>query len=290
MRDFTLMSLVLLIERLKSADYEFIYFKEFERSNSNKVIILRHDVDLLPGNSLATARLENSLGVTGSYYFRSIPETYNPAIIQEIADLGHEVGYHYETVEKVTKSSYEVKKLRSDGARSASDRVTELQSEEEIKREGIIDRAYELFCEELEMFRKIVPVETVCMHGSPRARYDNKMIWEKYDYRELGIIGEPYFDVDWNEFGYLTDTGRRWNGDKFSVRDKVNSKFKFDFKTTDDIISNVDMLPDKMMITVHPQRWTDDWVPWVRELVWQNSKNLVKRFLVTRREGDDKRE
>ena len=139
--------------------------------------------------------------------------------------------------------------------------MTELQSEEEIKREEIIDRAYELFCVELEMFRKIVPVSTVCMHGSPRAKYDNKMIWVKYDYRELGIVGEPYFDVEWNVFGYLTDTGRRWNGDKFSVRDKVNSKFKFDFKTTVDIIKNVDMLTDKMMITVHPQRWTDDWVP-----------------------------
>ena len=75
------------------------------------------------------------------------------------------------------------------------------------KMEEIVDRAYVLFCEELEMFRKVVPVETICMHGSPRAKYDNKMIWEKYDYRELGIVGEPYFDVDWNVFGYLTDTG-----------------------------------------------------------------------------------
>jgi hypothetical protein len=31
------------------------------------------------------------------------------------------------------------------------------------------------------------------------------------------------------------------------------------------------------MITVHPQRWHDRAVPWVKELVWQNVKNGVKR-------------
>ena len=33
------------------------------------------------------------------------------------------------------------------------------------------------------------------------------MIWDKYDYKKLGIIGEPSFDIDWNEFAYFTDTG-----------------------------------------------------------------------------------
>ncbi len=36
-------------------------------------------------------------------------------------------------------------------------------------------------------------------------------------------------------------------------------------------------LPDQVMITVHPQRWHERPLPWVRELVWQNVKNTVKR-------------
>ena len=32
-----------------------------------------------------------------------------------------------------------------------------------------------------------------------------------------------------------------------------------------------------MMITVHPQRWHDRPLPWVKKLVWQNVKNAVKR-------------
>ena len=44
-----------------------------------------------------------------------------------------------------------------------------------------------------------------------------------YDYRDYDIIGEPYFDLDFDEFFYLTDTGMRWNAGRFSIRDKVNS-------------------------------------------------------------------
>jgi hypothetical protein len=59
------------------------------------------------------------------------------------------------------------------------------------------------------------------MHGSPFSKYDNKKIWEKYDYRDYGIIAEPSFDIDYDEVFYITDTGRSWNNSKVSVRDKV---------------------------------------------------------------------
>ena len=36
------------------------------------------------------------------------------------------------------------------------------------------------------------------------------------------------------------------------------------------------------MINVHPQRWNDEFVPWARELVWQNVKNVVKRIIIHR--------
>ncbi len=36
----------------------------------------------------------------------------------------------------------------------------------------------------------------------------------------------------------------------------------------------------KIMLNVHPQRWTGDYVPWVRELVGQNFKNIVKKWMI----------
>ncbi len=77
----------------------------------------------------------------------------------------------------------------------------------------------------LERLRKLYPVKTICMHGSPLSKYDNRKLWEKHDYKDYGIIGEPYFDVDFSRVLYLTDTGRCWDGFDYSVRDKVISDF-----------------------------------------------------------------
>ena len=174
------------------------------------------------------------------------------------------------------------------------------------------------------------------MHGSPRSPWDSKDLWKHYDYRDFGIIGEPYFDIDFSEVLYLTDTGRRWDGNKVSVRDKVlpnqqinkstnqqldegkrkkekgkseertptagmepnkqinkstnqqltttvrEFQSQYHFRRTSDIIraAETGQLPDKIMITVHPQRWTDKPLPWARELVWQNMKNQVKRLVI----------
>ena len=57
---------------------------------------------------------------------------------------------------------------------------------------------------------------------------------------------------------------------------------KYRFHSTFDIINAAEnnKLPDKIMITIHPQRWTDKPLPWLKELVWQNVKNVVKRVVV----------
>jgi hypothetical protein len=33
-------------------------------------------------------------------------------------------------------------------------------------------------------------------------------VWEKYDYRDYGIIADPSFDIDYDEVLYITDTGK----------------------------------------------------------------------------------
>ncbi len=110
------------------------------------------------------------------------------------------------------------------------------------------------------------------MHGSPLSRYDNKKLWEKYDYWDFGIIAEPYFDIDFDEVFYLSDTGRAWNNSDASVRDKVNSGFDIKIKDTNDLINKIKNgeLPDKIMMN-----------PAVaKELVVQNVKNIVKKWMI----------
>lgn len=249
--DFTLHIYENLLKNLINKGYYFQTVTDFITNPKQKVVVLRHDVDRLAINSLKTAILENNLNIKGTYYFRIVKESFNKDIIKKIYDLGHEIGYHYEDL-TIAK--------------------------------GNIDKAYELFCKNLKKLRSIVPINTICMHGSPTSRWDNRQIWLKYDYKNLDIIGEPYLDIDFNEVLYLTDTGRCWNGNKYSIRDKVstNRNFNYNLKTTFDLINAIktDSLPDKIMITIHPQRWTNNPFTWTKEFILQNIKNYIKAFLI----------
>jgi hypothetical protein len=226
-------------------------FEQYSQKQKNKYVIFRHDVDRFPANSLAIAEIEHELGIIGSYYFRRGPESYEKKVIKHIANLGHEIGYHYENLTHCN---------------------------------GDFRLAIEDFRFNLEKLRKLYPIKTICMHGSPLSKYDNRDLWKKYDYRDFGIIGEPYFDIDFNEVLYLTDTGRRWNTSRGNIRDKVQSKYNYNFKSTFDIIAALEnhILSDKIMLNIHPQRWHDKFVPWAKELVLQNIKNVVKRAFYVR--------
>jgi hypothetical protein len=84
-------------------------------------------------------------------------------------------------------------------------------------------------------------------------RKANLDLWNKYDYHDFELIGEPYFDIDFNSLFYLTDTGRSWDGAKFSIRDNVSTNFKQKFSSSDDIIKAAlkNNFPNQIMFTFH---------------------------------------
>ncbi len=133
-----------------------------------------------------------------------------------------------------------------------------------------------VFVLNLERMRKVADIKTICAHGSPLSPFSNMLLWKNYDYRNLGIIGEPYIDIDRNEWGYFSDTGRKWSADYPKKKD-------IKFKNTQDVINHMDNFPDKIIITIHPERWMDDLFLWCKQLAFQNAKNIVKRFLVSKR-------
>ena len=239
--DFTLSKYSELLDALKAYGFERL--------------TLRHDVDLKPVNSLRTAQMEAGKGMRSIYYFRAVPESWDEDIIKLIALLGHEIGYHYESLTTCN---------------------------------GDVDKAYEDFRRNLDALRAIVPVRSICMHGSPRSPFDSKDIWKKYDYHALCIESEPYLDTDFSQTFYLTDTGRRWDGYKVSVRDKIPqfqdmwNKRGLTFHSTDDVIEGLrkGIIPKRMMLTTHPQRWNPFGLAWCKELLLQSAKNIVKRVIV----------
>jgi hypothetical protein len=263
MIDFTIKQYEILLAALLERNYAFQTFNEFLEKPARRVVMLRQDVDDKKENSLLFACIQHSYGIKGTYYFRTIPQSMDKKIIELIASMGHEIGYHYEDMDFARK-----------------------QCPPGSDEQKVYELAWSLFREHLCQLREITPVTTISMHGSPRSKYDNKALWQKYNFRELGVLGEPYLDINYNEVAYLTDTGRRWNGFDVSIRDKVTSRFNFNFRSTQQIIDNLDQLPDKVMLTFHPQRWTGNPTLWIQELIFQNMKNVVKGVLVKWEGGD----
>lgn len=253
MIDFTLNTYRVLLTSLQQAGYVFMTFEEWLQNpiDNSRLVILRHDVDKRPKNSLKTAQIEHELGIRASYYFRCVACSNDPVIIRQITALGHEIGYHYEDMSLCN---------------------------------GDKQRAIAHFTEWLAYFRQFYNVKTICMHGAPTSKYDGRDLWKTYDYHDYGIIGEPYFDIDFNDFFYLTDTGRCWDGYKVSVRDKIpghQDRWIAEgrvYHSTEDIISR--LRGNKIMITTHPQRWTNNALDWTKELLLQSIKNIVKRILI----------
>ena len=75
--DFTLNKYLEILTELIRCGYEFQTFASFIKNPKTKAVILRHDVDLLPKNSLAFARLQSERNIHGVYYFRSVPQSWN---------------------------------------------------------------------------------------------------------------------------------------------------------------------------------------------------------------------
>ncbi|NCU27005.1 hypothetical protein EOM86_09835 [Candidatus Nomurabacteria bacterium] len=250
-RDFTVAHYKSLLDALISGGYKFQTFREFLKEPLEKVVILRHDVDKKPENSLRFAEIEHDRGLKASYFFRVAPESLHVDKLLAIKKLGHEIGYHYEDMDPA---------------------------------KGDPERAIKTFKHNLEKLRKIAPIDTICMHGSPLSKFDNKDLWQHYDYRSYGIIGEPYFDLDYSKIFYITDTGRKWNNRDASIRDKVESPFEIEVRSTEHFIELIKAgkMPGKMMINTHPQRWNDAAVPWVVELVSQTVKNQIKKIISRR--------
>ena len=223
----------------------------------SKRVTLRHDVDLRPENSLETARIEAGKGWKATYYFRTVPESWNEVIIKQISELGHEIGYHYECLTTT---------------------------------DGDIDKAWEDFKTNLSRLSDLLgkPVRSICMHGSPRSPFDSRDIWKKYDYRKVGVEHESYLDTDFSKVFYLTDTGRRWDGYKVSVRDKIpqyQDKWTSQglvFHSTDDVMEGLRLgkISSDVLVTTHPQRWNRPGPAWFKEYFAQNVKNIVKKVLI----------
>jgi len=249
--DFNLETYKLFIKSLQSNGFKLHSFNEYVINKpENKICILRHDIDRASKHIQHFAEFEQQNGIKATYYFPTKLINNSPDLIKKIAALGHEIGYHY-----------------NDFSLSP----------------GNFTAAFKSLKINLEKLRKLVPVNSLCMDGKPLHSQDNRKLWDQFNYKELGILGEIYLEIDYNEFAYYTDTGRKWNNKNINVRDKVVTNKEWPvYKSTFEMINAIKAgtFPEKAVINIHPEHWTDNSYDWTKKLVWQSFKNVFKFVLI----------
>jgi hypothetical protein len=252
MIDFTMKQYSLYLLAIKKNFKKSITFNNFFSKKPNKKFcIIRHDVDRKPKNALKMAELENYHGVKSTYYFRTKKGVFNKKIIKQIYSLGHEIGYHYESLSDTN---------------------------------GDFEKALEDFTSNLKNLRKIVPITTISMHGRPLSPYDNRDIWKnpynnKILKNKLKIKGEVYLDIDYSDILYISDTGRNWDSSKDNIRDTVYSNISEQIKSSSDLIKKIQTTNTNMIILTHPERWSNSYFDYSFQLTADLLINTIKKAL-----------
>lgn len=238
--DFTFETYEEILDAALDAGYAFLPIQEYLRAEElpARFVLLRHDVDRRPGNAVTMARLETHRGIAATYYFRT--STFDPASAQALAGGGHEIGYHYE-----------------DLARTAGD----------------YEAAHRRFERNLERFRRHVPVETACAHGSPLSPQTNTDIWEGCSPAQYGLLGEAYRSIEVGPdaasgLRYLSDTGRTWRTPDSGIESVV---------ATDDLVAAIESgTYPRLYLLAHPCRWADGRLDLANRVAWDLAAESAK--------------
>ena len=214
---------------VSSNTYVFLTCSEkIKCSDKKKVVYLKHDVECNPKNALKIAKIEAAFGIRATFYFQVDLVEKNPSTVIDIANLGHEIGYHYDVLDECN---------------------------------GNFESAKNAFNKALKVFEDVsINIKTVCPHGNPvleRSNWtSNKDFFRDHDvakaYTDItDIIVNPQ-DAFEGPITYISDTGYFW---------KVISNVSFDDRITT-VDTPLDIMADfqeistpNIVISSHPHRW-----------------------------------
>ena len=246
-----------LIEALQGLDTPLGGVADFLIARQPRGIILRHDVDRRPQQACELARLEHRLGVRSTFYFRASASGEFPgAALTTIAQLGHEVGYHYEDLSFC---------------------------------KGNRDAAIARFTRNLETLRKLAPCSTVSMHGAPLSKHHNQELLREEDLQRAMLLGDAVASIEPLSPYYLTDTGGRWLAVGVNLRDHVGQAWPvhalpFNLPAFRQFAADAQY---PLYVNTHPERWSQS-VPGymfvqAADMIANSIKLILRRtFLVTR--------
>jgi len=206
--------------------------------------ILRLDVDYREAHSVHMAYLARRHNLYGSFYFRHRRGTFNLDAMHEIAAMGHEVGYHFETLDTC---------------------------------KGDFEAAERLFLDHLKWLRAAgLTIRTVAAHGSPptAATYHSNLDLVARSPRllqESHLLGETTLNIDFTQVRYVSDANWRWRR-----YEHFRPGMQGEPTSLAEIIRELPFRDMGLYITFHPQQWFAHPV----STVYYRTRNRIGRQLL----------
>jgi hypothetical protein len=150
----------------------YVDYIENYKNTSQKVLILRHDIDEFNAGDREIFEVEKRNHVKATYYFRWV--TFDKKFIDDLNAAGFEVGLHYETIATYC-DKYNKKSLTKDD----------------------IAKCREILKQEIIKFKNEsgINIKTISSHGAEtniKLKIPNTILFEGQNYSDYGIISETY--------------------------------------------------------------------------------------------------
>lgn len=190
-----------ILKTAKDSGYEFISMDDYAKGKrADKILIIRHDIDISPQRAVEFAKIEHKYGASGTYFIRVHSDNYNVfgfdtySNIKEIITLGHNLGLHYENLD-----------------------FTDITGEDPtailLKEKKMLELIYETAISGIAPHRDFTPII-------------NRDFWKENDIHDFGFKYEAYMDVFFDGVFYISDSLGQWGKDGKCLCQHLNKKKK----------------------------------------------------------------
>lgn len=187
-------------------------------------VLLRFDIDYREPHALQLARVAARWGLHGSFYFRHHRDGFALDTMRAVACLGHEVGYHFETLDLCR---------------------------------GDFEQAEALFISHIADLRAAgFEIRTAAAHGAlPTApTYQNNLdlLARKPELLEqVGLLGETTLSIDFGHVVYISDALWRWRQyDHYSPGSRHSHP-----TCLREIVTALEQADRALYLNFHPHQW-----------------------------------
>ena len=178
-----------MLREIKKFNYEFICASEFKffSEKENVFILNKHDIEKSTKNALKVAQIESKLQIKSTYFLQDylITKVSDINNIFKIRNLGHEIGYHYDCLDRFN---------------------------------GNYDLAIDDFMKNINKFLSLgIKIKSICPHGNAAIKRSGWFSNKDLSSLIKEVYGDKIFDIVIDikdakkNIKYVSDAGYKFN-------------------------------------------------------------------------------